>query len=33
LEAVGGLLLAPQVSSLQVYAVLGNSVFGTELVD
>jgi hypothetical protein len=33
LETVGGLLLAPQVSSLQVYAVLGNSVFGTELVD
>jgi hypothetical protein len=28
-EAVGGLLMAPQVSSSQVYAVLGNSEFGT----
>jgi hypothetical protein len=28
-EAVGGLLLAPQISSSQVYAVLGNYEFGT----
>jgi hypothetical protein len=32
-EAVGGLLMAPQVSSSQVYDVLGNSEFGTKLVD
>jgi hypothetical protein len=32
-EAVGGLLLAPQVSSSQEYAVLGNFEFGTKLVD
>jgi hypothetical protein len=32
-EAVGGLLMAPQISSSQVYVVLWYSEFGTELVD
>jgi hypothetical protein len=32
-EDGGGLLLAPQVSSSQLSAVLGNSGFGVDLVD